>query len=173
MKNMEQRLLWATTSCRHAQMRLTPVRKAILSFLARRRLPATLEKISQADGVRGQCDATTVYRTLMMFKEANLVRLVGTLRKVSCFVLNVPGDAIHLLICQHCDSITELPLPAAVSAEIERIASTQGFSSRPPDCEVYGLCASCQATHNTQVMPSKLIVGAAGKVASSKRDSLE
>ena len=169
MMNVEQRLLWATTSCRNAQMRLTPVRGAILSFLAQRRVPATLEMVTLAEGVRGQCDATTVYRTLMMFKEAEIIRLVGTLRKVSCFLLNAPGDVVHLLICQHCDCITELLLPDLVTVEIERLAAEQGFSPRPQDCEVYGLCASCQAALKTQVAPSKLIVRAAGKVAPSKR----
>ena len=139
-------------------MRLTPVRAAILSFLAQLRTPASLEMISRADGVRGKCDATTVYRTLMMFKEAELVRLVGTPRKASYFVLNAPGDSVHFLICRNCGCVIELPLPDPLSAEIGRIASTRGFSSAPADCEVHGLCKYCQAARNTQIMPSKLIV---------------
>jgi len=170
MKTPKERHKWAMASCRHAQMRLTPVRKTILLFLAQRRTPASLEMVSQADGVRGQCDMTTVYRTLMMFKEAAIVRMVGTLCKASYFVLNVPGDTVHFLICNQCGCATELPLPDTVSAEIERIASAQGFSPKPQDCEVYGLCASCQAASKTQVMPSKLNVRVAGKSAASKRD---
>jgi len=82
----------------------------------------------------------------------------------------VPGDTVHFLICNQCGCATELPLPDTVSAEIERIASAQGFSPKPQDCEVYGLCASCQAASKTQVMPSKLNVRVAGKSAASKRD---
>jgi len=141
-------------------MRLTPVRTAILSFLAQRRTPASLEMISLADGVRGQCDTTTVYRTLMMFKDAELIRLVGTPRKASYFVLNAPGDSTHFLICRRCGRVTELPLPTPVSAEIGRIASSRGFSPTPQDCEVHGLCKSCQADLKTQVVPSKLMVHA-------------
>ena len=151
-------------------MRLTSVREAILSFLAQRRTPVSLEMVSQADGVRGQCDSTTVYRTLMLFKEAELIRLVGTPRKASYFVLNAPGDSAHFLICRRCGCVTELPLPDTVSAEIERIASAQGFSPKPQDCEIYGRCASCQASLKTQVVPSKLVVRIAGKIAPSKRD---
>ena len=139
-------------------MRLTPVRQAILSFLAKRDAPATLGMISRADGVRGKCDSTTVYRTLMMFKEAELVRLVGTPRKASYFVLNAPGDSTHFLICRDCGCVIELPLPDPLSAEIGRIASTRGFSPAPADCEVHGFCKNCQAARNTQIMPSKLIV---------------
>ena len=87
MKTFKERSAWAISSCRKAGMRLTPAREAILSFLAQRRTPASLEMISQAEGVRGQCDATTVYRTLMLFKDAELVRVVGTPRKTSYFVL--------------------------------------------------------------------------------------
>ncbi|HTX22321.1 MAG TPA: transcriptional repressor [Candidatus Aquilonibacter sp.] len=144
--------------CRKAQMRLTPVRKAILFFLAQQRKPVTLEMVSLADGVRGKCDSTTVYRTLMMFKEADIIRLVGTLRKASYFLLNIPGDSAHFLICRRCGCVTELPLPSRVSAAIGRIASSRGFSPTPQDCEVYGLCAICQAARKTEAMPSKLIV---------------
>ena len=138
-------------------MRLTPVREAILDFLARRRTPSSLELISRADGVRGKCDSTTVYRTLMMFKEAEIVRVVGTPRKTSFFVLNAPGDNAHFLICRRCGSIVELPLPDALSAEIGQAASMRGFSPAT-DCEIHGLCKDCQSALKTQVTPSKLIV---------------
>ena len=168
MMNLEQRLVWATTSCRKAHMRLSPVREAILRFLAQRRDPATLEMISQADGVRGQCDGTTVYRTLMMFKEADLIRVVETPRKASYFVLNIPDESNHFLVCRRCGCITTLPLPDNITAEIERLVSAQGFAPTPPDCEVFGLCASCLAASKKQVVPSKLLLRPAGKVAPSK-----
>ncbi len=168
MKNAEQRLLWATTSCRNAQIRLSPVREAILSFLAQWRDPATLEMISQADGVRGQCDATTVYRTLMMFKEADLVRLVETPRKASYFVINIPDESNHFLVCRRCGCITTLPLPDTLTAEIKRIVSAQGFAATPPNCEVFSLCASCLTATKTQATPSKLMIRPAGRVAPSK-----
>ncbi len=158
MKTFKERNAWAISSCQKARMRLTPVREAILSFLAQQRTPASLEMVSQAEGVRGQCDSTTVYRTLMLFKEADLVRVVGTPRKASYFVLNAPGDSAHFLICRRCGCVTELPLPDPVSAEIGRIASSRGFSPTPSDCEVHGLCENCQATLKMQVVPSKLAV---------------
>ena len=158
MKTFKERSAWAISSCRKAGMRLTPAREAILSFLAQRRTPASLEMLSQAAGVRGRCDATTVYRTLMLFKEAELVRVVGTPRKASYFVLNAPGDSAHFLICHDCGCVTELPLPDPISAKIGRIASARGFSPTSADCEVQGLCADCQAAHKAQILPSKLMV---------------
>ena len=158
MKTSEERRAWAMLSCRKAQIRLTPVREAILSFLARRRQPASLEMISQADGIRDQCDSTTVYRTLMLFKQAELARPVGMPRKASYFVLNAPGNSAHFLICRDCGSVAELPLPDPLLAEIRRLASARGFSPAPADCEVQGLCGNCLAVRKTQILPSKLTV---------------
>lgn len=56
----DQRLAWAVAACRNSQMRLTPLRQAMLAFLATQRMPVSLEMIAQADGVRGQCDTTPV-----------------------------------------------------------------------------------------------------------------
>jgi len=171
MRTFKERSAWAISSCRKAQMRLTPVREAILAFLAQQRLPATLEMILQADNVRGKRDETTVYRTLMMFKEAELVRVVGTPRKASSFVLNAPGDSANFLICRRCGCITELLLPRPMAAEIARLVSARGFSPKQQICEILGLCASCQVESNNQIVPSKLIVRVVDKMASSKRDS--
>jgi Fe2+ or Zn2+ uptake regulation protein len=111
-----------------------------------------------ADGVHGHCDATTVYRTLMMFKEAELVRLVGTPHKVNHFVLNVPGENNYFLICRRCGCITELPLPQPMADAIGRVAAAQGFALTRQDCEVYGLCEPCQATTPMHVAPSNLML---------------
>src|SRR5437868_9677532 len=102
MKNSAERLAWALIKCAESRMRMTPVRKSILDFLSEQRKPVNLEAIAQVPGVRGACDATTVYRTLMVFKDAGLVRWVGMLRKTSHFVLNVPGDVSHFLVCERC-----------------------------------------------------------------------
>ncbi len=153
-----QRLAWAMASCHKAQMRVTPVREAILAFLATRRIPASLDMVSQADGVHGHCNATTVYRTLMMFKEADLVRLVGTAHKASHFVLNVPGENNYFLICRRCGCISELPLPQPIALTIQEVAAAQGFTPTRQDCEVYGLCESCQTATYARILPSKLML---------------
>ncbi len=159
MKTFDERQNWALSACRRAQMRLTPVRGAILRFLAQRRLPASMEMITQAEGVRGECDMTTVFRTLMLFKEAELIRLVSLPRKSSCFVLNVPGENAHFLICRRCGCVTETTLPGSVLEEIEQVALRHGFCPAPPDCEIHGLCEACQTALKGQTVPSKLSCG--------------
>jgi len=99
-----------------------------------------------------------VYRSLMMFTEAELVRVVGTPRKAAYFVLNCPDEAGHFLICRRCGFIRELPLPQTTAATIKRLASAHGFTVAPQDCEVYGVCRECQFARLQTVRPSKLSV---------------
>lgn len=156
MKTPEARLTWAFEQCDQMQWRMTPVRRAILAFLASRRLPATLEVIAAAEGVHGCCDATTVYRTLMMFKEAELVRLVGTAHKNSCFLLNTLDENGHFLICRHCGEIAELKLPPDLAERMSLISIGHGFVPTRQDHEIHGLCQKCQVLLQSKTTPSKL-----------------
>jgi len=158
MKTAEERLRWALEICRNAQMRATPVREAILFFLATQRLPVSLETVSRSEKIHGRCNATTIYRTLMMFKEAGIVRLVGTPQKASYFLLNAPGQKNHFLICRRCGCTTELPLPESMCKSISQIAAAQGFSTAEQDCEVYGYCQTCHTVRQKETAPSKLSV---------------
>lgn len=157
MKPAPQHLAWALESCCQLGLRLTPARRAILGFLADRRSPSTLELIAAADGVRGGCNATTVYRTLVLFREAGLVRLVSSPRKQSCFLLNVPDEGGHLLVCRDCGETIELPLPPAPAGDLRQLIAQQGFAPDQWDCVVHGLCQRCERELKNKVIPTKLI----------------
>src|SRR5437870_10990602 len=114
-----ERLAWATHCCEKAQVRMTPARERILEYLAKHRGPLNLDTIAQADGIKGHCDATTVYRTLMLMKELEIVRQVSVRHKVRYFVLNMPGETFAYLICRSCGSVSQLPAWKPV-LELER-----------------------------------------------------
>jgi Fe2+ or Zn2+ uptake regulation protein len=137
-------------------MRVTPVRRAILEFLASSRVPVTLETVFASPGVSGHCDMTTVYRTLMLFKEADIVRLVGSSRRESFYCLNVPGKNNHFLICRECGQTSVLHFPERTAEEIAAAVAAAGFSPTKQDYEVHGLCNSCQSSRRTAQLPSKL-----------------
>ena len=158
MKTTHENIIWAISVCSVAQMRVTPVRRAILEFLASSRVPVTLETISASQGVSGHCDMTTVYRTLMLFKEADIVRLVGSSRRESFFCLNVPGRNNHFLICRECGQTSVLRLPDRTAGEIAAAAAASGFSPTTQDYEVHGLCNHCQSTRQSVRLPNKLPV---------------
>ena len=93
----------------------------------------------------------------MMFKEAELVRLVSTPRKISCFVLNLPDEGGNFLICRSCGETVELNLPADLIAQISRISAGHGFALASLGHEVHGLCRRCQIHHQNKVIPAKLM----------------
>jgi Fe2+ or Zn2+ uptake regulation protein len=155
MNNVEQRLAWALEICRKAEMRPTVIRETILAFLAARRVPVSLEAITQAGGVQGCCNPTTVYRTLILFMELEVVRQVSLPNKLSYFVLNMPGENSHFLICRDCGQITELPAVESVSSLEREVAATHGYSQLCHELELFGICPKCQ-THSTGIISAKV-----------------
>jgi len=144
MKSSGERLAWALKHCEQSHMRMTSVRRAILEFLSEQRKPVSLDSVSQARGVRDQWDATTVYRTLMVFKDAGLVRCVGMVGKASPFVLNVPDDVSHFLICERCGAVVELDVSREMLGAMERLAVEHGFSASGKCMDLHGLCRACE-----------------------------
>jgi Fe2+ or Zn2+ uptake regulation protein len=157
MKTSAERLEWALTICEKSHLRMTPVRSAILKFLAQERLPVDLDSISHVQGMDNRWDPTTVYRTLMMFKDAGLVRCVGTIRKSSHFVLQVPNEANNFMTCGRCGAVTELELPSGTLTAIQRVAIEHGFAAAGQCLELQGLCRACEAALRKGVQTSKVI----------------
>ena len=143
MKSSVERLEWALKSCEEAHVRMTAVRTAILKFLSEQRIPVNLEAIARVRGIGDRRDATTVYRTLMMFKDAGLVRTVGALRKTSLFILRAPEETSHFLICERCGALVAAQLPPEEVVAIGKLALKHGFAATFHCVEVQGLCRSC------------------------------
>ena len=157
MKTSVERLAWALTTCRKIQVRMTPVRCSILTYLSEQRTPVGLVNIAQAHGVKHHCDETTVYRTLILFKDANLVRVAGTSGKTTHYVLNVPEDGSHFIICDRCGAVVELQVPQHTQDAIRRLAIEHGFSGKQEHLEVQALCNRCASAKETPATTSKLM----------------
>lgn len=125
-------------------MRLTPIREKILAFLAAQCVPVSLETVIQADSIRGSCDAATVYRTLMLLCELEVIRQVGLPNKISYFVLNPPGESSHLLVCRCCGAISELPASQSMAALEQEVTAVQGYTRLYHELVFFGICPACQ-----------------------------
>ena len=160
MMTPAQRLAWALNFCEKAHLRMTPAREKILACLARHRVPINLDMISDADEISGCCDATTVYRTLMLFKEIEVARQVSVRHKIRHFVLNVPSETCAYLICRCCGAVSELP-PVKRALDLTRQASTaKGYAAVYHELQVYGVCPVCQKTRVNEVRAVKLPIHA-------------
>lgn len=157
MKTPDERLAWALAECRRLQMRLTPVREKMLVLLATQRVPVSLHTLMQTEELRGVCNATTAYRTLMLLREVEVLRQVGLPDKVSFFVLNVPGENNHFLICRQCGAITELPAESHCEHMEHGVAAAHGYAQLYHELQFFGICPACQK-QPARVISAKLPV---------------
>jgi len=139
-------------------MRLTSTREKILAFLAAQRVPVGLDAVIHAEGIRGSCNAATVYRTLMLLCELEVIRQVGLPNKISYFLLNSPGESSHFLICRCCGTIRELPVSESVTALERESAAMQGYARLYHELVFFGICPACQK-HSPGVVCAKLHPG--------------
>jgi Fe2+ or Zn2+ uptake regulation protein len=143
-QSTEERYAWALERCRSLPLRLTEVRERILACLARQRLPVTLEAIAQAGELSGQWNPATVYRSLMLFADAHVVRQLRLHSKFSYFALNTPGDCFHYLVCTRCGALADLPSSKSVRSLVRELTAVHGFAASEHELALFGLCPSCQ-----------------------------
>ncbi|MFO1487395.1 MAG: transcriptional repressor [Verrucomicrobiota bacterium] len=155
MKTAAERESWALQVCQAAQMRVTPLRAKVISLLAEQRVPVSLESLTQADRLGEVCNTTTVYRTLMLLQGLAVLRQVSLPDKAAYFVLNIPGESSHFLVCQCCGTFCELPVPEPFAAYEAEIAATKHYTRLRHDLIYYGICPACQQ-HPPGVVCAKL-----------------
>lgn len=150
---------WAVEQLRRANARLTPVREKVLAFLARRAVPATLHEINASDELARHFDDATVYRTLVLLAELDIVRQFQLRDRATCFVLNMPNECFGFLVCRCCGTITPLP-PDKVFRALERqVAALHRYTKLTHELELYGVCPACQQHTQACSKPSKLVPG--------------
>ena len=134
-------------------MRLTPIREALLRELAAYRIPARLNDLLRAESLAGQCDSTTVYRTLMLFQELSVIRQVGLPDRAGYFLLNSPGESSHFLVCRRCGVIDELPPSEHCRGLESGIAQHHGYAELQHELQFFGICPDCQKKPRHQPSP--------------------
>jgi len=154
----ETRLQWAVQTCLKAGIRLTDARRAILKFVAQQNAPVSLDQIAHAPQLAGQCDVTTVYRSVMLLKEAGVLRPIGSCGKASYFVLNAPGEPVGYLICRECGCIDTIRMPELAARNLTGIVQDHGFSAPGLVFEFHGLCAACARAERGRPPVVKLAV---------------
>ncbi|MDB6035549.1 MAG: Fur family transcriptional regulator [Verrucomicrobiales bacterium] len=118
----------------------------------------TIEMLQGSTALGGAFDSTTIYRTLMLFVEAEIVRQFRLRHKLSFFALNTPGTRFEFLICRRCGKIQELPDVPSISNYEASICTQTGYRMLYHALELYGLCPQCQAALGTSPKANKLPV---------------
>jgi len=104
--------------------------------------PEALHKLIQAQYPKLKVGIATVYRTLSLLEESDIVRSLSFGSQGKKYELGAKEHHDHM-ICTACGSITEF-----VDEEIEdrqqKIAQELGFKMSDHSMQIYGICKKCQ-----------------------------
>jgi|GEM_PF-348519 len=153
--NSVDRLQWAMSVCERLGLRMTDARRAVLAFLADRQTPVSLSLIERGSGIGDRFDAATIYRTVILLKELEIVRQINADHKLRYFVLNSPDESSAYLICQCCGKVISLEAVPADERRVEQAVGL-GYIRVQRLIELRGLCPRCQTkpginTHSTKL----------------------
>lgn len=129
---------------RQKSRRVTGPRQAILEILRRHRHPLTIKDI-HSELPQGEVDLATVYRSMHMLQEMELVKRFDFGDGIARFEMLTEGEREHHhhLVCRKCTTVVEIE--ECFPAELEkRIAKANGFTGVTHTLEFFGICPSCQ-----------------------------
>lgn len=128
----------------HAR-KVTGPRRAILALLSEETHPLTIRDIHKLLA-HARCDLATVYRSMRMLEETNMVQRFDFGDGVARFELvrQEEHGHHHHLICTDCAKVVEIE--DCFPAELEkRIAQGNGFKAIKHKLEFFGICPTCQS----------------------------
>lgn len=127
---------------KHAGVRITPQRRAVLEFIINSHSHPTADEIYKALGRDfPNMSVATVYNNLHVFKDANIVKELSYGDSSSRFDFTT-HDHYHA-ICNKCGKIVDFSYPGL--EEVESLAShVTGFEIASHRLEVYGICEECK-----------------------------
>ncbi len=122
---------------RAAGKRITPERRLLIEIVtANPHLDA--DRIHRlAKRARPEMGLATVYRTLKVLEECELVRTDGLGEGHAHYEIH-GDDHVHL-VCSECGKILDVPVPAALLKRIE----SRGFRLQRTHFECFGVCSEC------------------------------
>ncbi|MDX1952398.1 MAG: transcriptional repressor [Verrucomicrobiota bacterium] len=122
---------------------MTEARNAVLACLANQQRPISLAQMEKDLSLKGRFDAATLYRTVIMLKDLEIIRQISVDQKLRYFVLNSPDESGAYLICHCCGKITPLAADAVDEKRVEE-AVHLGYLKVKRLVELRGLCPRCQ-----------------------------
>jgi Fur family ferric uptake transcriptional regulator len=133
-----------TERLRRKSRRVTGPRQAILEILRRHPHPMSSKEIF-AELPKGEGDLTTVYRSLHLLEEMQMVKRFDLGGGVARFELLAAGDDghHHHLVCTRCAKVVEIEECFTTDFE-EQIAAKNGFKAITHKLEFFGVCPRCQ-----------------------------
>jgi len=142
---VSQALTDARAICQRQNARLTPIRERVLELIWQSHKPlGAYDVLAELSADGHNAAPPTVYRALDFLQQHGLVHRIASL---NAFIGCTHAGEHHtgmFLICRACGNVLELTAPA-VSTEVGKAASEEGFRAENTTLEIAGLCPRCQA----------------------------
>jgi Fur family ferric uptake transcriptional regulator len=130
------------TRLRTEGYRLTPQRQLVWDALRQAREHLTAEQIhAHVTKIVPDFNLASVYRTLSLLAELDLVKEVRFGEGGARWELNHPDDAFHL-VCRVCGRVEHHP-GDLVERVREHLSGEHGFHPEGVDLVVHGICPAC------------------------------
>lgn len=125
-------------------LRITPQRELVLTVMHQISEPSTTEEIyERVHAINRSVDISTVYRTLELFQEFQLICAFDPgdgKRRYEHLGVKAPH---HHLVCQSCGKVIRVTLEK-LEFLVTYLAETHDFAVDPAGLTLPGQCASCQ-----------------------------
>lgn len=140
---MEQRQNSLIEELQARGMRVTPQRAIIFEAIEKLEGHITAEDIYQrVQKINSYISLATVYRTLELLQELNLISQTNFGRSQAYFALKDHG-AHHHLVCLKCRHIEEFPDNLFDSFR-RKLEEQYGFRADTQHMSIFGICQTCQ-----------------------------
>jgi len=127
-----------------AGFRITVPRRAVMEVLQGADAPLSPQDIlEQGEAIHPELGLTTVYRTVALLMDLDLVRRVHRSNGCRAYVAASPGHRHHV-VCQRCGRTVEFPGAGDLTALIERVEERTDYHVEGHLLQLFGLCPACQ-----------------------------
>ena len=132
-----------TELLKEAKLRITPHRLAVLSVIANKAEPLTVQVIFDTLRKKYSIDQATIYRNLLSLHEAGLLRRLDFNHGHAHYELET-GEASSQFVCNKCETIEKLDLKDIDEVIKKASKKSKKFKTLSSHTiEIYGVCKQC------------------------------
>jgi len=146
-KNRDGQIAATVTRISTAGLRVTGARQSIIEILIDAKTPLSVDELEAKSS--GRFDLVTVYRTMEVFVDKGIVDRILLEDGKSLFALADAHEHSHHIICRECHKTERIEF--CMGGELERYASSRGFSNLSHTIEVFGVCVSCKKSAKAEL----------------------
>lgn len=121
--------------------RLTPQRELVLRAVEELGHATPDEVLTEVRRESSAVNISTVYRTLELLEELDLVRHAHITDRAPTYHSTATPPHVHI-VCRSCGAVDELPT-TTVQPLVDRLAEERGFATDVGHLTIFGTCASC------------------------------